>query len=209
MTVSILCELQEALREPGTPGPGPGLATSFWAQLPLASAALFGKQEVGGVGLQGGPPGKFCDLTTQGDLNRTRQLGHGALDAQHGGRWPTSLTSGVGACGKLFPPLLHLVEPGRSLQCSMKLPGSSSPYWLCTRPRKATTSSIAGSGWIRELSLQCPVPRSRDLHPPSGRTSHQCPCIQTAVTEAIGVSTEQTGCVTIPLGTKVTAPLSV
>lgn len=208
MTVSISCELQEELREPGTPGPGPGLATSFWAQLPLASAALFGKQEVGGVGLQGGPAGKFCDLTTQGDLHRTRQLGRGVLDAQHGGRWPTSLACGVGAYGLLFPQLLPLVEPGRSLQGSTHLPGSSSLYRLCIRPRKATKSATAGSGWIRELSLQCPVPRSRDLHPPSGRTSHQCPFIQTAVTEAIGVSTKQTGCVTIPLGTKVVAPLS-
>ena len=209
MTVSILRELQEELREPGAPALGPGLATSLWAQLPLASAALCGKQEVGGVGLQGGPAGKFCDLTTQGDLDRTGQLDRGVLDAQHGGRWPTSLESGVGGYWLPFLQLFHLVEPGRSVQCSMHLPGSLSLYWLCTCPRKATKSAIAGSGWIRELSLQWPVPRSRDLHPPSGRASRQCPFIQSAVTEAIGVSTKQTGCVTIPLGTKVTAPLSV
>lgn len=174
-----------------------------WPQLPFLGSRRLGKS-VSRVGQL-----ESSDLMTQVDLHRTRQLGRGALDAQHGGCWPTSLASGVGACGLPFPQLWRLVEPGRSLQGSTHLPGSLSLYWLCTRPRKATTSATAGSGWIRELSLQCPVPRSRDLHPPSGRTSHQCPFIQTAVTEAIGVSTKQTGCVTIPLGTKVVAPVSV
>lgn len=169
---------------------------------------------MGAVSLQGGPPGRFCGLTAQGYLGRK-----GGLAVKS---WVVGVVWGLMAQGPL--PSLELggeLLPGwlfaalwfwgtRETLTTLHAPSRQLvPLLLGAGPRKATTPTIPGPGRIREMHLLCPAPRSRDLYRPPSQASSPCPSIQAALTEAIDVSAKQLGCVTIPLGTKVTAPLSV
>lgn len=159
---------------------------------------------MGAVSLQHGPPGRFCGLTAPSYLGRK-----GGLAMRS---WVVGVVWGLMAQGP--PPSLELAGGcWLAVRSSLVLGSQGDPHDApCTLqaagPREAATPTTrpgAGSG---NGSAE-PAPRSRALLRPPSQASPPCPSTQAALTEAIDVCAEQLGCVTIPLGTKVTAPLSV